>query len=59
MTEQSPNDQFHASGFMDGANADYIDQLQARHAADPASVDKQWAEFFDALGEDGQDAKRI
>ncbi|MDH2326427.1 2-oxoglutarate dehydrogenase E1 component [Cereibacter sp. SYSU M97828] len=58
MTEQSPNKQFHASAFMDGANADYIDQLQARHAADPSSVDAQWAEFFAALGESDQDAKR-
>ncbi|QUS34859.1 2-oxoglutarate dehydrogenase E1 component [Falsirhodobacter algicola] len=58
MTEQSPNQQFHASAFMDGANADYIDQLQARHAADPGSVDEQWAEFFKAIGEDEQDAKR-
>ncbi|MDB6452363.1 2-oxoglutarate dehydrogenase E1 component [Falsirhodobacter sp. 20TX0035] len=58
MTEQSPNQQFQASSFMDGANADYIDQLQARYAADPASVDQQWAEFFAALGESDQDVKR-
>ncbi|WP_128253310.1 2-oxoglutarate dehydrogenase E1 component [Falsirhodobacter deserti] len=58
MTEQSPNQQFHASAFMDGANADYIDQLQARYAADPTSVDEQWAEFFKALGENDQDVKR-
>ncbi|MDT8853983.1 2-oxoglutarate dehydrogenase E1 component [Paracoccaceae bacterium Fryx2] len=58
MTEQSPNDQFHASGFMDGANADYIDQLQARYAADPASVDAGWAAFFRALGDNEVDAKR-
>jgi 2-oxoglutarate dehydrogenase E1 component len=58
MTEQSPNAQFKASSFMDGANADYIDQLQARYAADPASVDAQWAEFFRSLGEGEQDARR-
>ena len=51
MTEQSPTDQFAASGFLDGANADYIDQLQARYAADPAAVDAQWAAFFKSLGE--------
>ncbi|MFT4151835.1 MAG: 2-oxoglutarate dehydrogenase E1 component, partial [Paracoccaceae bacterium] len=49
---------FNASSFMDGANADYIDQLQARHAADPASVDAGWAEFFRALGESELDAKK-
>ncbi len=58
MTEQSPNDQFRAGGFLDGANADYIDQLQARFATDPNSVDAQWAEFFRALGDSELDAKR-
>ncbi|MEY4871806.1 MAG: Glycine--tRNA ligase beta subunit [Pseudomonadota bacterium] len=43
MTDQSPNDQFHASSFLQGHNAEYIDQLQARYATDPASVDA----FFD------------
>ena len=51
MTEQSSNDQFHASSFLDGANADYIDQMAARHAADPLSVDASWAAFFAALNE--------
>ncbi|QYZ69920.1 2-oxoglutarate dehydrogenase E1 component [Neotabrizicola shimadae] len=58
MTEQSPNSQFQASSFLQGANADYIDQLAARYAADPASVDAQWAEFFRALGDSELDAKR-
>ncbi|MFV0492829.1 MAG: 2-oxoglutarate dehydrogenase E1 component [Pseudorhodobacter sp.] len=51
MTEQSPNSQFRASSFLDGANADYIDQMAARHAADPASVDASWAAYFKELGE--------
>jgi 2-oxoglutarate dehydrogenase E1 component len=58
MTEQSPNSQFRAGSFLDGANADYIDQLQARYATDPASVDAQWAEFFRSLGESEVTAKR-
>ena len=58
MTEHSPNDQFRASAFLDGANADYIDQLQARFAADPASVDAAWAELFRSLGDSELDAKR-
>ncbi|MDZ4096378.1 MAG: 2-oxoglutarate dehydrogenase E1 component [Paracoccaceae bacterium] len=58
MNDESPNDQFHASSFMDGANAGYIDQLAARHAADPASVDADWAAFFKALGDSDLDAKR-
>ncbi len=51
MTEQSPTSAFAAQTFLDGANADYIDRLQARLAADPGSVDGQWAEDFRALGE--------
>ncbi len=58
MTEQSPNSSFHAQSFLNGANADYVDQLQARFAADPNAVDAQWAEFFRALGEPEVDAKR-
>jgi 2-oxoglutarate dehydrogenase E1 component len=58
MTEHSPNDQFRASAFLDGANADYIDQLQARYATDPASVDAAWAELFRSLGDSELEAKR-
>ena len=58
MTEQTPNAQFRAGSFLDGGNADYIDQLAARYASDPASVDAGWAEFFRSLGDSEIDAKR-
>ncbi len=58
MTEQSPNSQFRAGSFLDGANADYIDQLAARYASDPNAVDAAWAEFFRSLGDSELDAKR-
>jgi 2-oxoglutarate dehydrogenase E1 component len=58
MTDQSPTAAFTASSFLDGANADYVDQLQARYATDPNSVDAAWAEFFRALGDSDMDAKR-
>jgi 2-oxoglutarate dehydrogenase E1 component len=58
MTDQSPTAAFTASSFLDGANADYVDQLAARHAADPNSVDPGWAAFFKALGDSEVDAKR-
>jgi 2-oxoglutarate dehydrogenase E1 component len=57
MTEQSPNDLFHASSFMQGHNAEYLEQLHARYAADPASVDDAWRDFFAALGDDASDAR--
>jgi 2-oxoglutarate dehydrogenase E1 component len=58
MTIPSPTAAFTASSFLDGANADYVDQLQARYAADPNAVDATWAEFFRALGDSDLDAKR-
>ena len=58
MTEQTPNAAFRASSFLQGANADYVDQLAARYATDPASVDGQWAEFFRLLGDSGLEQKR-
>jgi len=35
MTEQSPNDQFYVSSFMQGHNAEYLEQLYARYAENP------------------------
>ena len=58
MTEQSPNDLFHASSFMQGHNAEYLEQLYAQYAADPNKVDAAWAEFFRALGDAEMDVKK-
>ncbi|MCA0202709.1 MAG: 2-oxoglutarate dehydrogenase E1 component [Proteobacteria bacterium] len=58
MTEQSPTSQFQATSFLDGANAAYIDQMQARYAQDPSSVDAAWAQFFEANGDDFVTATR-
>jgi 2-oxoglutarate dehydrogenase E1 component len=57
MTEQSPNDQFHASSFMHGANAVYLEQLYARYAQDPDAVEEGWRAFFDGLGDATGDAE--
>ncbi|MEI6096771.1 MAG: 2-oxoglutarate dehydrogenase E1 component [Alphaproteobacteria bacterium] len=58
MTEQTPNAQFQASSFLQGANADYVDNLAARYAENPGAVDAQWAEFFRLLGDDSLAQKR-
>jgi len=52
MTEQSSNDQFHNESFLQGHNAEYVEQLQAQFTNDPNSVDESWQEFFRALGEE-------
>ena len=57
MTEQTPNDQFKASSFMQGHNAEYLEQLYARYANDPKAVDEAWAEFFAAMGDAELDVK--
>jgi 2-oxoglutarate dehydrogenase E1 component len=51
MTDQSANDLFHASSFMQGHNAEYLEQLYARYANDPNAVDEAWQEFFRQLGD--------
>ncbi|WP_424942129.1 2-oxoglutarate dehydrogenase E1 component [Aliiroseovarius crassostreae] len=56
MTDQSPNDIFHASSFMQGHNAEYLEQLYAQYAKDPSAVDAAWAAFFAEMGDDGSDA---
>ncbi|MCL5777024.1 2-oxoglutarate dehydrogenase E1 component [Limibaculum sp. FT325] len=52
MNDQSQNFQLHASSFLQGHNAEYVEQLYARYVADPASVDPSWAAWFAALGDD-------
>ncbi|MDD9733353.1 2-oxoglutarate dehydrogenase E1 component [Mameliella sp. AT18] len=58
MTDQSPNDLFHASSFMQGHNAEYLEQMYARYAADPNAVDDAWAEFFRQLGDAEADVRK-
>ena len=57
MTDHSPNDQFHASSFMQGHNAEYLEQLYAQYANDPGAVDQAWRDFFGALGDAAGDAQ--
>ncbi|MEJ5219056.1 2-oxoglutarate dehydrogenase E1 component [Cognatishimia sp. D5M38] len=57
MTDQSPNDIFHASSFMQGHNAEYLEQLYARYANDPNAVDEVWQDFFRQLGDAELDVK--
>uniref|UniRef100_UPI0035AF979F 2-oxoglutarate dehydrogenase E1 component n=1 Tax=Paenirhodobacter enshiensis TaxID=1105367 RepID=UPI0035AF979F len=57
MNDQSPNEAFEASSFLQGANADYVEQLYANYAKDPASVDASWQAFFASLGDAETDVK--
>ncbi|HEY0214679.1 MAG TPA: 2-oxoglutarate dehydrogenase E1 component [Paenirhodobacter sp.] len=57
MNDQSPKEQFEASSFLQGANADYVEQLYANYAKDPASVDASWQAFFASLGDADADVQ--
>ncbi|MCF3593481.1 2-oxoglutarate dehydrogenase E1 component [Rhodobacteraceae bacterium LMO-12] len=57
MTDHPQNDQFHASSFMQGHNAEYLEQLYARYANDPSAVDEAWRLFFAQMGDAETDVK--
>jgi 2-oxoglutarate dehydrogenase E1 component len=52
MTRQDINQALLQTSFLYGGNGAYIEALQARYEADPASVEAGWRAFFDALGDD-------
>ena len=58
MTDQSQNTVFHSSSFLQGQNADYVEQLHARYAENPASVDSSWQAFFRGLDDAAADVTR-
>jgi 2-oxoglutarate dehydrogenase E1 component len=51
------NDILAETAFLYGANAAFVEDLQAKWAADPASVAPSWREFFATLA-DSPDAVR-
>jgi len=53
MTDQSGNDIFHGTSFLQGGNAAYVEQMYGRYTANPSSVDEGWRAFFAGLGDDG------
>ena len=58
MNDQSPNDAFRDSSFLQGANAAYVEQLYGQWANDPGAVDQAWDEFFRSLGDAEQTVTR-
>ncbi|WP_457091589.1 2-oxoglutarate dehydrogenase E1 component [Microvirga sp. P5_D2] len=54
MARQDANENFLNTAFLYGANASYIEELQARYEKDPSSVDAEWQAFFGALKDDKQ-----
>jgi len=59
MSRQDANAVFARTSFLYGGNATYIDDLQSRYEIDPASVDAEWREFFEALKDDPAAVEKI
>ena len=57
MTDHPSNDQFHSESFLQGHNAEYIEQLYARYTRDPSSVDAAWVAYFKGLGDASSDVQ--
>lgn len=58
MSRQDANAAFALSSFLYGSNAAYIEDIYARYEKDPASVDKEWQEFFASLRDSPADVAR-
>jgi 2-oxoglutarate dehydrogenase E1 component len=52
MNEQSSNEFFHGSSFMQGQNAEYLESLQQNFQQNPNSVDSAWQAFFQSIETD-------
>ncbi|HRD76068.1 MAG TPA: 2-oxoglutarate dehydrogenase E1 component [Hyphomicrobiaceae bacterium] len=51
MTRQPENDELARTSFLNGVNAAYIEELQARYDQNPGSVPDEWRLFFQSLKE--------
>ncbi|MBL8567106.1 MAG: 2-oxoglutarate dehydrogenase E1 component [Hyphomicrobiaceae bacterium] len=49
MSRQALNEQFLRTSFLDGANAAYIEEMQAEYERNPASVSDEWKRFFESM----------
>ena len=58
MSRQDANAAFALSSFLYGSNAAYIEDIYARYEKDPASVDREWQEFFASLRNSPADVAR-
>src|SRR5215813_2924240 len=51
MTRQPKNQAFAQTSFLQGANAAYIEEMQAQYERNPGSVADEWRHFFASLQE--------
>ena len=58
MSNDGANDRLERTSFLYGANAAFVEELQARYQEDPQSVGPEWRTFFDELGDDGEAVRK-
>jgi 2-oxoglutarate dehydrogenase E1 component len=59
MSRQPLNEAFAKSSFLYGANAPYIEDMQARYEENPAAVDAAWRAFFEGLADNRDNVVRV
>ncbi|MGB5948044.1 MAG: 2-oxoglutarate dehydrogenase E1 component [Parvibaculum sp.] len=59
MSNGSANERFERTSFLYGTNAAFVEELYARYQEDPQSVDAEWRNFFDGLGDAPEDVKKV
>jgi 2-oxoglutarate dehydrogenase E1 component len=52
MPRQPLNERFLRTSFLSGANAAYVEEMQAEYERNPGSVSDEWRHFFESLNED-------
>src|SRR6516165_6944502 len=52
MTRHPKNEAFARTSFLHGANAAYIEEMQAQYERNPGSVSDEWRHFFASLQEE-------
>jgi 2-oxoglutarate dehydrogenase E1 component len=58
MSRQDANAAFARTSFLYGGNAAYIEDLYARYEKDPAALDAEWRDFFQALKDSPADVEK-
>src|ERR671914_90667 len=52
MSRQALNEAFARTSFLQGANAAYIEEMQALYERNPGAVSNEWRLFFQSLQEE-------
>ncbi|HEY7669647.1 MAG TPA: 2-oxoglutarate dehydrogenase E1 component [Hyphomicrobium sp.] len=57
MSRQPLNERFLRTSFLSGANAAYVEEMQAEYERNPGSVSDEWRHFFESLNEERDPAR--